>query len=71
MRLRTFIHCFSYNYFESQFKKHLNHINFSKNNKDVNSESFRKLDPYSHPTEESYLNYYLPTLLEKIKLIQN
>ena len=56
---------------ESRFKKNLNHINFSKNNKDINIESFRKLDPYSHPTEEAYLNYYLPTLLEKIKLIQN
>ena len=56
---------------KSKFKEQLIHVNFSKNNKNVNIESFVKLDKFSHLTQSAYLNYYLPTILDKIEINNN
>lgn len=56
---------------DSKFIEKLIHINFSKNNKNVNIESFVKLDRFSHLTNESYLDYYLPTILDEIEIKNN
>ena len=56
---------------DSKFNKKLFHINFSKNSKDVNIESFVEFDRFSHLTDESYLDYYLPTILGEIEIKNN
>ncbi len=56
---------------DSKFIEKLIHINFSKNNKNVNIESFVKLDEFRHLTHDSYLDYYLPTILHEIEVKNN
>ena len=56
---------------DSKFIEKLNHINFSENNKNVNIESFVKLDKFSHLTDDSYLDYYLPTIFDEIEIKNN
>lgn len=50
----------------SAFQNKLAHINFSKNNNDINLNSFVKFDKFSHLTVESYISYYLPKIFSKI-----
>jgi len=52
----------------STFKKKLTHINFSKNNKDIDLNSFVEFDRFSHLTVESYISYYLPKIFSTINL---
>jgi hypothetical protein len=50
----------------STFKNRLVHINFNKNNNDINLNSFVKFDKFSHLTVESYISYYLPKIFSTI-----
>ena len=52
---------------ESNFKTNITHINFGKINQSKNDVIYIKTDPYSHLTPDGYSNYYLPTILKKIK----
>lgn len=56
---------------DSEYKEKLIHINFSKNNKIVNIKSFVEFDEYHHLTDDSYLGYYLPTILDEIEVKSN
>lgn len=52
---------------ETSFKNNIDHIDFSKMKESKNRNIYRETDTYSHLTDDAYSNYYLPTILRKIK----